>query len=110
MATKKATKKSAKDTKVVLGKADIVNDVYANAREGDLTSKAQADRIISAAFESLGKHLHNGERVSIFKLGSFVCVTRSARTYRTPQGGTVEKGETKRIKFKPSSFITTDMK
>ena len=87
-------------------KSDLIEAVMAEAKEGDITSKSQADRIVSLVFKKLEDFVAEGESVTITKFGTFSKVERQARKFKTPQGDIVEKPAVTKMLFKSSKCVT----
>jgi DNA-binding protein HU-beta len=83
-------------------KAEVIEAVAAAAG----VSKVEADRTISAFFETVMESAKKGEKVSWPGFGSFSTSTSSARTGRNPQTGEAVKiAASTRMKFTSSSTL-----
>lgn len=83
-------------------KAELIETVAAAAG----VSKADADRTISAFFETVTKSAKNGEKVAWPGFGSFSTSKSKARTGRNPQtGAAVKIAASTRMKFTSSSTL-----
>ena len=83
-------------------KAELIEAV---AKAADVT-KADADRTISAFFETVTKSTKKGEKVAWPGFGSFSTSKSKARTGRNPQTGEAVKiAASTRMKFTSSSTL-----
>lgn len=83
-------------------KAEVIEAVAAAAG----VSKVEADRTISAFFETVIESVKKGEKVAWPGFGSFSTSTSSARTGRNPQtGDAVNIAASTRMKFTSSSTL-----
>lgn len=83
-------------------KAEVIEAVAAAAG----VSKVEADRTISAFFETVMESAKKGEKVAWPGFGSFSTSTSSARTGRNPQTGEAVKiAASTRMKFTSSSTL-----
>lgn len=75
------------------------------------TTKAQADRVVSAVIDSIVASLQKGEDVSIAGLGIFTVKQRKAREARNPRTGeTVHVPAMNVPKFKPAKALKEAVK
>lgn len=98
--TKKAKPKSPAKTRT-----DIVNAMLDDAIEGDLTSRAQAERILDSALNAIIKFTIDGDRVFINHFGTFRRIERKGRAYRTPDVGKTVAETKDKITFTPSKSV-----
>lgn len=68
-------------------KAELIEAIVADAKEGDVASKAQVTRIVNAAFGKMSDALAKGEAVSIANFVNFKVVEKAERVSRNPQTG-----------------------
>ena len=89
-------------------KTDIIEVMMTDTIEGDLTSKAQAERILNSAFNAIIKFAADGDRVFVNNFGTFRCVQNKRQKFRTPDGNSVVVKDKNRITFEASkSFKET---
>ena len=67
-------------------------------------------RMAIEVFNTIGETLSEGENVQIGGLGAFTIYTDPGRVVRSPSKGTYELPPTKRLKFRPSRWITQRLK
>lgn len=70
-----------------MNKAELVDAVVLNAKEGDVVSRAQMDRIVSAVFDTIKATVADGGEVAIVNFGTFKSVKKNAKEGRNPQTG-----------------------
>ena len=69
-------------------------------------SKAEAESVINAVFDSIGEELSEGGSVRWPGFGTFSVKDRSARQARNPQtGATIQVQACKVVKFKPANAL-----
>ena len=66
-----------------MNKTELVNSV---AEKADITKK-DAEKVVSALFDSIEEALSSGERVQLVGFGTFEVKERAARTGRNPKTG-----------------------
>ena len=66
-----------------MNKTELVNSV---AEKADITKK-DAEKVVSAVFDSIEEALSSGERVQLVGFGTFEVKERAARTGRNPKTG-----------------------
>ena len=89
-------------------KTDIIEVMMTDTIEGDLTSQAQAERILNSALNAIIKFAADGERVFISNFGTFKLVPVKSRKLVTPQGNDMVTKAKNRITFEASkSFKET---
>ena len=72
------------------------------------SSKASADKAMSAFLSSIFESLRKGRRVTISGFGTFVVARRVARAVRDPRtGDTIKIPATKVPRFRPSRALKT---
>ena len=73
--------------------------IAATAEKAGLTKK-DAERVVSATFETITESLKKGDKVQVFGFGTFEVKERGARTGRNPRTGeTLEIAASKNIGF-----------
>ncbi|MFQ6111334.1 MAG: HU family DNA-binding protein [Nitrospinota bacterium] len=87
------------------GTMNKVQLVEAVAKEAG-TSKAVAEKTVSAFISAVTKALKKGDKVTLVGFGTFSVVKKAARTGRNPQtGATIRIRGGKSPRFKPSSVL-----
>lgn len=71
------------DTKI--SKSDLVAKVMESVKDGDIPSKAAADRIVSAVFDNIVNAVADGGEVTIVGFGTFKAVDRAEKEGINPQ-------------------------
>jgi DNA-binding protein HU-beta len=85
-------------------KAELIEAVSKQAG----TSKADAEKVLSAFFDNVTKASKKGDKVAWPGFGSFSTTKTKARTGRNPQtGGSVKIPASTRMKFTASSTLKT---
>jgi DNA-binding protein HU-beta len=98
-----ATKKGRRDN---MTKAELIEAVAGQAD----TTKADAERVIDAFFETVKKEAKKGEKVAWPGFGSFSTSKRPARTGRNPQtGDPVKIAASTAMKFTASSVLKAEL-
>ena len=91
---------------VAYNKAALAEELA--AKSGEITSKAQAARIIDLTFELLQAGLKKNGLVVIPEFGSFTMKERAARKGRNPATGDIIKIAAKKVvAFKPRGELKT---
>ena len=87
-------------------KAELIEAVAGRAD----TSKADAERVIDAFFETVKKEAKTGDKVAWPGFGSFSTTKRPARTGRNPQtGDPVKIAASTAMKFTASSVLKAEL-
>lgn len=85
-----------------MNKAELVNKV---AERADITKK-DAERVVTAVFDSIEEALTTGDRVQLVGFGTFEVRQRAARTGRNPKTGTeISIPATRVPSFKPGKSL-----
>ncbi len=75
------------------------------------TSKAEAERVVEALFDSIIHALKKGEEVSVAGFGKFSIKNRKARDARNPKtGATVKVPASKAVKFSVAKALKEAVK
>lgn len=106
-----AKKRAAKKKKPSMSKTrtDIITAMMSDTIEGDLTSRAQAERILDSAINAIVKFINEDERVFINHFGTFQRVTVKGRKLKTPDGKSMVTKNKVKISFKASKMIMQDL-
>jgi DNA-binding protein HU-beta len=89
-----------------MNKAELLEAVSKSAG----VSKADADRTLSAFFETVTKSAKKGDKVAWPGFGSFSTSKSKARTGRNPQtGDPVKIAASTRMKFTPSATLKSSL-
>lgn len=83
-------------------KADIISMIMTDTVEGDLYSRAQAERILNSVFDTIVKFTADGNRVFINNFGTFRCVSTKSRNVKTPNGDDMITEPRNKITFEPT--------
>jgi len=84
-------------------KADIARIVY--ERHGGISNR-EAARLVEVIFETIKRHLGDGEKVQITGFGTFLVSRRAERNGRNPRTGKAIKIPACRVpRFKPSRSL-----
>lgn len=70
-----------------MNRAELVDAVIASAKETDVVSKAQAERMVVAVFDTIKATVASGDEVAIANFGTFKSVSKKETTARNPQTG-----------------------
>lgn len=106
-AKKSKTKKTSAKTRAT--KVDLINAVMADAKDGDVVSKAQVERIVNSVFDNIVKLVDSNDNLCIYQFGVFRKTRQKARSFTTPRGDIVEKPDCDRLTFKVSSAVTKSL-
>lgn len=88
-------------------KAEMIEAI---AKEAGV-SKADAERVFNATFETIKKDLKNNGKSSIANFGTFKVSNRAARTGRNPQTGeTIKIAASKSVSFKAGTSLKESVK
>lgn len=86
-------------------KTDIINAMIDDAIEGDLFSRAQAERILNSALNAIIKFTADGERVFVSNFGTFRRVPIKRRGFTMPNGDNVDVKPKSKITFEASKLF-----
>jgi DNA-binding protein HU-beta len=87
-------------------KAELVSDVASRAG----VSKADAENVLSAYFETVVESARRGDKTSWPQFGSFSVTRRAARTGRNPRTGeSISIAASNSLRFTPSSTVKSSL-
>lgn len=91
----------------IVSKSELIELVVAELNEaGHKTTKALADRIVSAFLGTAAEALAEGDSVRISGFGTFVTSKRPAREGRNPQTGAKMKiAASTSVRFRPAKAV-----
>lgn len=89
-----------------MNKAELIKKIAEKAE----VSQAEATKALDAFLSAVTETLQSGDDVNLSKFGKFSVKERKARTGRNPKTGeSVEISEGKRLSFKPSKELTSQV-
>lgn len=84
-----------------ISKPELIEKVCGSVKEGDIASKAAADRIVNAVFKTIVDEVAAGNEVTIVGFGTFKKSDKAATTRKNPLNGEVVSVPAKTVpKFK----------
>lgn len=70
-----------------MNKAELIEKVSGSVKEGDIVSKAAAERIVTAVFDAIRDEVVAGNDVTLVGFGTFKSVKRAEKAGRNPATG-----------------------
>jgi nucleoid DNA-binding protein len=109
---KKEVKKVDKTAKIRAGKNDLVSEILADERAAaaGFVSKRQTGEAINLLLDKITEMTADNKKIVLVGFGTFQTVSKQPRTFKTPQGQTVDVKGYDTLKFKASKMLKSEDK